>query len=473
MASARATGRRKLVVDPIHGDVHLSDLEWGVVDTASFQRLRDLKQLGMAHLTYPNATHTRFAHSIGAFAIMTRILATAQANSTTLPPDTVENLRLAALLHDIGHYPYSHLMERLDSVRLTEEQVDTAGPADRAIDAGRAKYPDHVEAGTLIVTGQEDLIDAIGSEQRARAVADLFSRSTAADPQLSKLIHSSFDMDRLDYLLRDSYAAGVPYGHIDINYLLNSLAVSPTGMLGVTEKAMPAAEQFLFARFFMHQVVYYHKTTYGMEEACRQLLRRVRDQGKYNVPRDGDGVKELLAGDRLRSFTDAFVDDVVRQAAHDEDPLVRLLAGAILNRRPPALLREVRVCVERNTPHHAGSTFMQNCRHRLPALADGGIRLGQFLLCETRPLGLEERGALLTAEEARRIPSEEAEEDVKVFVGDEKEPRSLVDVEHSLVSKCAGYFFQVFRLYVVYEGEDRDAVIARLRGAVRDWDRPQ
>jgi len=96
------------------------------------------------------------------------------------------------------------------------------------------------------------LIKAIGSKARAERVADLFSRGKAANPQLSKLISSSFDMDRLDYLIRDSRAAGVPYGLVDINYLLNSLGVSPSGLVGVSAKALPAAEQFLFARYFMH-----------------------------------------------------------------------------------------------------------------------------------------------------------------------------------------------------------------------------
>ena len=89
-------------------------------------------------------------------------------------------------------------------------------------------------------------------------------------------------MDRLDYLLRDSQAAGVPYGSIDLNYLLNSLRVSPNGLLGVDEKAMPAAEQYLFARYFMHRTVYWHKTTCAFEGAARQLIRRIRDE----KPRD-------------------------------------------------------------------------------------------------------------------------------------------------------------------------------------------
>ena len=272
MASSSPAHNEKLIVDSVHGDVHLRPIERAVIDTASFQRLRHLKQLAMAHVTYPNATHTRFAHSIGVLGIMEHIIRVAK-DPLGLSEERQEDIRLAGLLHDIGHYPYSHLMERIDKVELTEEFVGDG----RTINASAVKYPKHETVGKLIVTGQHDVIEALGGIERAKRVADLFTRETTSDAQLSKLIHSSLDMDRLDYLLRDAQSSGVPYGRIDLNYLLHNFRTSPTGMLGVDEKALTAVEHFLLARFFMHKAVYYHKTTFGIEEAARQLLRRVRD----------------------------------------------------------------------------------------------------------------------------------------------------------------------------------------------------
>src|SRR5260370_11321835 len=147
---------------------------------------------------------------------MDRIIRVA-SDAMSLARDQIQDIRLAGLLHDIGHYPYSHLMEKVDKVQLTEDLL--AGS--QIFHADRPKYPDHEEVGEIIVTHQQDLIHAIGSLERAKRIAELFTRKTAADPQLSKLIHSSLDMDRLDYLLRDARAAGVPYGEIDLNYLLN------------------------------------------------------------------------------------------------------------------------------------------------------------------------------------------------------------------------------------------------------------
>lgn len=476
----------KLIVDSIHGDIHLNEREVAIIDTPSFQRLRHLKQLAMAQMVYPAATHTRFAHSIGALGTMIRILRVAGKNGVPLSDDEKENLRLAALLHDVGHYPYSHLREKLHRVKLTEEIVGKPEQTQRPIDAQRSKYPEHEEVGEHIVTCQDDLLKAIGGKTRAKAVTDIFTRATTADPQLSKLIRSSLDIDRLDYLLRDSQATGVPYGNIDINYLLNNLKVSPQKFIGFLEKALPAVEHSLLARFFIYRVVYYHKTIYGMEEACRQMLRRLRDgySAKYDIPIDGEAVIERVTSNRLHEFTDSFVDNIIQKAVDhegdtDEDKVIRALARSIQSRRPPQRLKEVRVFEETKRPHHTGTVFMQNCEDKLGDLSDEfKIPLGQFLLCKAdipvlkRPEEMRMGDiAKLKPEDIQAKAHEEEEEDIKIFREGQKEPGSLMDIDYSIVTKYAGFAFQLFRLYVVYEGDDKDDKIAHLRDRVKDWDK--
>jgi uncharacterized protein len=459
MNSSRASSRDKLIVDSIHGDIRLKPLECEVIDTASFQRLRHLKQLQFGHITYPGATHTRFAHSIGVLGIVARITEIAR-DALSLNGEQIENIRLAGLLHDIGHYPYSHLMEKVDKVTLTEEFLGTGGSKTIGI---TSKYPKHEEIGANILSGQKDLREILG-EDRATHVANLFRRTDAADPQLSKLVHSSLDMDRLDYLIRDARAAGVPFGQVDLNYLLNNFRASPTGAIGVPEKAITAVDHFLLGRFFMYRSVYFHKTTFGLEEACRHLLRRGRDEGKFDIPKDGNAVRELVQGAALGTFTDAFVDSVVEKAASDGDPVIRALANSIRRRRPPKLLREVQVLRPSNNDDHAGIIFRKDCKHNLKSLAEKfGIPPGCFLFAETPELTLEKRGASMSAEDAKSLDEPEMEEIIKVFVGDKPEPVSVVDVPHSIVRLCSNYSFQAFRLYLVTDEDTNASLIGRLR----------
>lgn len=452
----------KLIVDSIHGDIRLTDEECGVVDTASFQRLRSLKQLGMGQVTYPGATHTRFAHSIGVLGIMARVTDVARG-ALGLDEEQVNNIRLAGLLHDVGHYPYSHLMEVIDNVILTEDFV---GSAQKTLDASKDKYQDHEEVGELIVTKRKDILAALGGEERAKRIADLFRRNETADSQLSKLIHSSLDMDRLDYLMRDAKAAGVPYGYIDLNYLINCLRVSKSGMIGVEPKAITALEHFALARFFMHKAVYFHKTTFALEEACRQLLRRCKNSGRHGVPKSSEEIRSIVTGDSLGTFTDAFVDHIIQDATTDEDECISSLAQSIQNRRTPKLVKQV---VELGTQDSSGRIFKSECKHQLSDLAKTlGIHVGRFLYATTKPLSVEKRGGKLDVRAARDLETEERDELMKVFVGDDDEPTSLVDVPETLLNHLGNLRWFAHRLYVVDNGNPD--LVVKAREAVANWD---
>lgn len=464
----------RLIVDAVHGDIRLNEKEWQVIDTLPFQRLRRIKQLQMGQVTYPNATHTRFAHSLGTLAVMQRILDRISSNRHgRLERGKREDLRLAALLHDVGHYPYSHLMEGLDKVVLTEDLVSSQTRQPKKAHSG--VYPGHEELGTEIISSRPEFANILGGKDRASRIGDLIARSSTADAQWSKLVHSSLDMDRLDYLRRDSQAAGVPYGMVDINYLLNSIQISPKGMLGVAEKALHAAEQYLLARFFMHKTVYFHKTTFGIEQACRQLLKRMKDSGYFEMPRSREDVLKLVLSEDLGGFTDDYVDRLVHEAATCSDSTMSNLARSIESRQPPKLLKEVQVLHDHNDgEHHAGSFFWTKAKSSLEKLAqDHEVPLGQFLLCKTKPVRLEPRGPLQTMQEAMSSPSERQDELIKVFVESEEEPRSLVDIKHSLAHLCGGHFWQSYRLYVVCNDEDKQQKVESLRATVANWDRTE
>jgi uncharacterized protein len=464
----------RIVIDAIHGDIGLNGDEWRIVNTPAFQRLRGLKQLGMGHLTYPNATHTRFAHSLGVFKIMRRI---AELGDLQLSDDDKAELRLAALLHDIGHYPYSHLMEMVDRVELTEDIIDLPGSDSFEEELGLIvdiekprSYPHHEALGQLILTRQSDLLEAVGGPDRARRIGLIFSKESA-DQRLSKLIHSSLDMDRLDYLLRDARAAGVPYGEIDLHYLLHNIRAAPSGRVGVSKKALSAAEHFLLARVFMYRTVYYHKTTFGFEEACRQLLKRCKHKGLCGVPRSGNEIEDICAGERLSVFTDSFLDAIIQEAATSQDVIIRALGKTIVSRRAPKLVFEVSEFTEKRP---GGVTlcdyFFTECKARLAALAGAvGLPVGQFLICAPKPIKVEERGSHFTINEARDLQEEEREELIMIFVGEE--PTSIVDVPNTLINHCANRMQTTRRLYVVDDGSDAaQKRFSKIQEIIGTWD---
>lgn len=407
---------------------------------------------------------------------MARILNVA-GDKLNLSDSDKNDLRLAALLHDIGHYPYSHLMEGVEDVILAETFVkQNKSHISRTLEPDEEKrYPSHEELGRVIVCNQADIRDTLGGKDRAEQIAELFTRSAAAPDQLSKLIHSSLDMDRLDYLVRDARSAGVPYGEIDLNYLLQNVRTSPTGMIGIDYKAMTAAEQFLLARFFMHKAVYFHKTTFGLEEAFRQLIRRCRDKQRHNVPRDGDEVRKIASDPKkLLMFTDSFLDRVSNEALKDQNITIKTLAHAIVYRRPPKLLREEYTMVdeanEESRKHNSCTSLLEKCKTELPALArKHEIPLGLFLLAQPKSIRLEKRGALMTQEQATQQPPEPKDELIKVFSRNGRnadEPKSLVDFSESVLHACAQRSFRIVRLYVVEQDHSK---VSKMRHEVRVW----
>jgi HD superfamily phosphohydrolase len=472
--------KAKIVVDNVHGDITPSELEWKVIDTPSFQRLRKLKQLQMGYLVYPNATHSRFAHSIGVLHIMQRILERAGEG---IKQQEQEDLRLAALMHDIGHYPYSHLLEGIDNLILTEERIN---PGLKSPVTTFTRYPKHEAVGQEILLHQPDLLTILGGPDRAARVGHLFARTKVTDQQLSKLIHSSLDMDRMDYLIRDSQAAGVPYGLVDIHYLLNHIKRSKTGAIGITHKAVAAAEHLLLARSFLFRVVCYHKTTYGLEEAARQLLRRIRDRLQqhnkgdpkargYGIPRDGNEVIEIArCRKRLPLFTDAFLDDVFIKASEDDEPdeAIRTLAKCLVSRRPPRLVWEKRTFKKRDKDNQDGELFQDKCALHLKKIAESHeLRPEQFLICEPKAIGFESRGAHVPMAEAKKFLDEAPHEEmIQVFpTPDAEEPVDIVSLKHSLLHVIGSHVFQMYRLYVVCNNEAEENEAKQIKEELKSW----
>jgi HD superfamily phosphohydrolase len=271
IAAISLYSRPMILRDPVHGLVSFERKEEEIVvrllETREVQRLRRIRQLGLASFAYPGADHTRFAHAIGSTFVMTRLLARLRSIDQTLPywqRVTTERARealAAALLHDLGHGPFSHLFEQV-----------LGG--------------DHHEAWTRRVlldssTDVHRVLTELDPQLPERVAELVFGRHELH--YLARAVSGTFDVDRCDYLLRDAHATGVGYGRFDLDWLLRSLtfgvpesetAAPPLAIDG--KKGIPAIESFLLARLFMFQQVYFHKT----ERSCEWMLTRILDRAR-------------------------------------------------------------------------------------------------------------------------------------------------------------------------------------------------
>ncbi len=302
----------RVVRDPLWNTIQLDPTAVRIVDTASFQRLRYIRQLGFAHLVYPGATHTRFDHALGVYHLTTTALRLLRERGGVAPEvwEGEELVPYAALLHDIGHYAYSHALEELEQDRI---------PADH----------EEVSRRFFETTELRDALAPLGLGAAERLHALIRGQSGLP---LGGLVSGSLDLDKMEYLRRDARFCGVPYGEVDVDRLLQGLAVlqdPDTGRweLGVHEKAVAALESLLFAKYQMFRNVYWHHAV----RSATVLYKRVVE----DAVRGG-----LLDPEELIGPTDQeLLYEVGRRAVEDDGDIAARLASrwipALRHRRLP------------------------------------------------------------------------------------------------------------------------------------------
>jgi len=279
----------KYIYDEVHGYIPLTDLELRIIDTPTFQRLRRVKQLAQAWFVYPGAVHTRFSHCLGAMHLMGRI-AGKLSTEGFIPKDDLQLLKIAALLHDVGHTPYSHAIETYFKERF---QVT------------------HEDISAWVITEDPHIKDALNDHGiEPREVAAIVS-GRHKDSTYNMLLSSDLDVDRLDYLLRDALHTGVKYGLIDIHRITTMLTVDKEGNVAVPEKAVQAAESFYIARLHMYRSVYYHKTITAYQLLINAIYEEMIEDPEVRDILEpfatGDGVRRAVRAGKIYLWDDFFI----------------------------------------------------------------------------------------------------------------------------------------------------------------------
>ncbi|MBN2603303.1 MAG: HD domain-containing protein [Candidatus Thermoplasmatota archaeon] len=242
-------GKHKVIRDSIHGDIKLSAVFSELIETPELQRLYNIKQLGLAHLVFPGAHHTRLEHSLGAYHL-------AYKTADALGLDTYEKelVGIAGLLHDVGHGPFSHTLESIlrttfgvDHVDLTEQLI--LGKYD-------VFFPDEKD-----FTSVDCISDVLENyDVDPVEVVKIIRGNGCKKRYLCQILNSAIDVDQLDYIIRDGYYTGVAYGTIDIERYLNTLMIKDGNYLAISKKGISVVESIFMARLLMYSSVYFHKT---------------------------------------------------------------------------------------------------------------------------------------------------------------------------------------------------------------------
>lgn len=298
----------KSITDPLYGNVGLSDLEADVVSAPSFQRLHNVRQLGLAHLVFPSAGYSRFSHSVGACHNAGRLYEAICENSTkAFDRDEYRTLRLAGLLHDIGHYPFSHATEEAvgsfyveDSViqPVDDGQLDINSPREIKRQGG---FFEHEDVGGEIIT-HDGRLQKIFRDHGYDSDRLLQVFKKGEDNKLVGIISSELDCDRLDYLARTARTAGPPYGVVDVDFIISKATVDVEGVFCFEGKAAAAIDHLLLSRYFDYMQMVHHKTVAALEWSLKKCITAVLEEGLFSF--NQQSVREMIATGEWASLDD-------------------------------------------------------------------------------------------------------------------------------------------------------------------------
>jgi HD superfamily phosphohydrolase len=338
----------KTVTDPVHGNISLTKVEAEIMASPVMQRLHNVRQLGLAHMVYPGANYSRFAHSVGASHNAAGLLQAIKRNGEiNISPEVEQEYRLVALLHDVGHYPFSHATEHVIENFYAAGLLNNGGgssPAHNVIPDQNEKGSipaslKHEPLGEYIIRNDEVLGKIlIRHGFDPNAVADRFSKSVP--DQLIGIISSDLDCDRLDYLKRTAHNSGAPYGSVDIKFLIDHATVDQDGVFCFLPKAARAADHLLISRFYDYMQVPFNKTVAALEWSLVSCLETLMARSLMDC--SGAAMASLVKSGKWNYFDDQKIVSLFRELSQglqaEGDGVLRDHLAAVLDRRPGKLV---------------------------------------------------------------------------------------------------------------------------------------
>lgn len=453
----------KYINDPVYGGIGITKLELALIDTPIFQRLRGLRQLARVNFVFPGAEHSRYVHSLGVLYIM-GLMTEHLFKQGMLNEDDVVKLRVAALLHDIGHYPLSHLGESVYGYCLDNQNATCIVEIHPTVNekylyemaSSHSKSANHEHLGKYIVINNNDIKKIlVENGLNPLEIGEIFTGEYGSRNMVyTQLLHSSLDADRLDYLLRDSYQTGVKYGLVDLQYLIRLLMVveDPTlsennKVLVCNKKGQHVVEHFLMSRYFHYSQVIFHKTNAAFEGMIRCMYIKLVQSGHFLFD-SLDDIHNNINNECFLQFNDAFLETALKEYYNTTtDEEYKRLYEMYRDRIRPKVVFEAKDLYE-TSPRQEFSVLKWELKRNPNKITEivGSDRWGYQIV----PITLEKVHGYYGISE-RDINQEDLREAVKLYDPDTNKISYLAEDRLSVISKLANYKSEFVRIYVLEE----------------------
>lgn len=347
MTSEGINFEKRKIHDPIHKTIGFSELEIEIINSRAFQRLRNIKQLGLINYVFPGADYSRFSHSIGVCHLSGKIFDAIHAKRSEGYSDRDKQIvRLAGLLHDIGHYPFSHAVEDAIKAHVSEESGEMSGlikkdtPTNGDLYKPPEKFYHHESVGREILIRDREIQEILNNFEiqpkiEPMEIYQLFTRASDSPLPDANMISSDLDADRLDYLLRSAYHIGLPYGSTDLDYILRQIKIDIDKNICIGPKALRTIDHFLLCRYFDYSQVIFHKTVAGFEEVLKSAVKYLIS--KNTICFSPESIINAIDSGEWYEFDDTYLLSLIHKYAKLEDtPLeIKILLKSITERKPP------------------------------------------------------------------------------------------------------------------------------------------
>lgn len=449
--------QKQRVRDPIHGLIvfekskPVDQLAWQLIDTPEFQRLRRIRQLGMSEFVFPSATHTRFAHSIGVYHNARRLMEVVkEEEGTAFIEDRASEILVAALLHDVGHGPFSHTFE---GAREALAELYGEGPIEK-----------HEKFSAKIIRNENGSIFPILDKFRSGLAEKVASILDSDDPSdfYHAVVSSSFDADRLDFLVRDRYMTGTKTGSIDEQWLIDNLArhdilvpqdddtpiTVPTFVFKA--KGRQAAEDFLLARYRLYTQVYLHKTTRGFEKILSAIISIIGNKeqniSEIGIRESNPLVKFLREESNLDNYSqldDTLLWGSIGEIARGQHPVAKNYALKLLNREHLHVLDI--------SAHYADEQSVANAIRRIDNHI--GERIGRDVFKDEPPYNLYSQ----SGGEVEKVHKK-----IRILDGSGN-PKEIIDFDDTIISRELTKKKRLIRYYFL-TADDRNETEKAMNG---------